>query len=336
MIHLGCPKCSIDLAVPPDCEKGSFYCYHCGTLLWTVDLATGVCWRSVGSAARTYSTSEDREGDRKVEASATHDATTMSVVSADAPKDTRPRTATEPRLPVVFAVFFVATVILAIILLSHETVSDQAKTSPVNAATDTAESELAVKSEDQARQALQHAIVEYAPNAAGGTDTPRQAGTSSEMGSDAGEHSYQRQSLVKAKQGDYETAVYLLDKAIQLEPGVADLYTDRGIYYCHIGKFDQAVNDLSKAIQLNPRSAKAYHNRGVVHTMQSDYDVAIEDFDKAIELDPSYSLAHSNRALAIERKLKKDRGSYGPAGPTSEDDRRTIDEYLPESVTVLA
>lgn len=50
-----------------------------------------------------------------------------------------------------------------------------------------------------------------------------------------------------------------------------------------------------KAVELNPTVAQVYFNRGTAYSNSFDYENAIIDFDKAIELNPKYMEAYANR-----------------------------------------
>ncbi|MCZ7380032.1 MAG: tetratricopeptide repeat protein [Candidatus Methanoperedens sp.] len=69
----------------------------------------------------------------------------------------------------------------------------------------------------------------------------------------------------------------------------------KGYAYYSARKFDKAIEDYNKAIELNPKLAEAYNNRGVVYIYIKEFDKAIKDYNKAIELDPKYAEAYNNR-----------------------------------------
>jgi tetratricopeptide (TPR) repeat protein len=66
--------------------------------------------------------------------------------------------------------------------------------------------------------------------------------------------------------------------------------------------FDRAIADFDKAIELNPRLAQAHNGRGLAYRDKNELDKAIADFSKAIELDPNSAEAYFNRAYAYHRK----------------------------------
>ena len=110
-------------------------------------------------------------------------------------------------------------------------------------------------------------------------------------------------------QGKYEQAINEFTKAIELNPGYADIYNKRGLSYYNQEKYDQAIRDYNKAIELNPKYAEAFNNRGIVFYQQEQYDLAVSNYTKALEIDPKYAKAYHNRGLVYFVNLKDtDRG----------------------------
>jgi tetratricopeptide (TPR) repeat protein len=69
-----------------------------------------------------------------------------------------------------------------------------------------------------------------------------------------------------------------------------------------VADLDRKVVEFDNAIQLNPGDADAYRNRGLVLGRKRDYDRALSDFDKALSLNPDDARAHALRgakSLAI-------------------------------------
>jgi len=105
-------------------------------------------------------------------------------------------------------------------------------------------------------------------------------------------------------QGKYEQAINEFTKAIEINPGYADVYNKRGISYYNREKYDLAIRDYNKAIEINPKYAEAFNNRGIVYYQQEKYDLATSNYTKAIEIDPKYAKAYHNRGLVYFLYLK--------------------------------
>ncbi len=87
--------------------------------------------------------------------------------------------------------------------------------------------------------------------------------------------------------GDYQRAIALFTKAIQVDPNYAPAYNNRGNSYGRLGKYAQGIADLSKALALNPSTADVYYyNRAQIYRRKGDFRRAIADFTTAHELNP--------------------------------------------------
>jgi len=63
--------------------------------------------------------------------------------------------------------------------------------------------------------------------------------------------------------GDYKRAVVFYSKAIELNPGISDLYFHRSKAYFHDLQFEKAIVDCDKAIVLEPFYEDAYSTRAL-------------------------------------------------------------------------
>ena len=75
------------------------------------------------------------------------------------------------------------------------------------------------------------------------------------------------------------------------------------------GDLDGALADENKAVEIDPNIAEAYYNRGFIKRAKGDLDGALADETKAIELNPSFAQAHYNRGLVRHDKQGFRRGA---------------------------
>ena len=85
----------------------------------------------------------------------------------------------------------------------------------------------------------------------------------------------------KAEKGDYQGAFEAFNKAIELDPKLAEDSKIRGIDF---RSYLRAIADYNKAIKLDPKFAIAYFNRGNNKCELSDNEGACLDWSKAGEL----------------------------------------------------
>jgi len=113
---------------------------------------------------------------------------------------------------------------------------------------------------------------------------------------------YVGRGLSYANQGKFVQAISDYNKAITLEPTFAEAYNNRGIFYLHQGDSIQAISDLTKAIYEDPLDVKAYYNRGCSYAKQGNSIQAVSDYSRAIEIDSSYADAYYNRGLSLAQQ----------------------------------
>ncbi len=100
-------------------------------------------------------------------------------------------------------------------------------------------------------------------------------------------------------EGEYEKAVASFDKAISLDPTVADFYSNRAWALLRIGKCEEAIDDFNKAIRLDCSLASDFCGRGYAYRMLGNHREAIVDYETAIETDSRDQISHSNLAWLL-------------------------------------
>jgi tetratricopeptide (TPR) repeat protein len=93
-----------------------------------------------------------------------------------------------------------------------------------------------------------------------------------------------------------DSAIFLAQKAIELNSYYADAYHTLGWLYLIKGNIQKANEQVQKAIELNPYMAIAFNSRGYIAFIQGDYEHALNDYTHALELDSSLIEVRKNRA----------------------------------------
>ena len=88
-------------------------------------------------------------------------------------------------------------------------------------------------------------------------------------------------------------------------------------------KNEEAIKLYNKAIALNPTVAQAYFNRGTCKGNNFDFLGAIADYDKAIEINPNYMEAYGNRGNAKINTFT----SKGTINPTPEQTASACEDF---------
>jgi TolB-like protein/Tfp pilus assembly protein PilF len=94
------------------------------------------------------------------------------------------------------------------------------------------------------------------------------------------------------KESYADTLKYYADKALSLNPYLAEGYWLRGNYYYEKGDYDESIIQLKKAIDLNPNHGDSYLYVGENYKRKGQYINTIINLEKAKKLkmgDPDYS-----------------------------------------------
>ncbi len=78
----------------------------------------------------------------------------------------------------------------------------------------------------------------------------------------------------------------------------AEEHFKRGFTYHNQGDLDKALEEYNKALELNPGYAQVYTNLGTIYLGKQDYDRAIANFKKVLEQNYLDKKAHYNIGLA--------------------------------------
>jgi tetratricopeptide (TPR) repeat protein len=97
-----------------------------------------------------------------------------------------------------------------------------------------------------------------------------------------------------ASEHKYEAELDDLNKAIELDPNLADADTKRAALYASnlprsCGGYTNAIADYTRYFELKPREAPFWHNRGYYYEQLREYDKAISDYSMVIEGDLDFS-----------------------------------------------
>ena len=108
---------------------------------------------------------------------------------------------------------------------------------------------------------------------------------------------YTNRSMLRLQSKDVNGALEDLDKAISINPRVAEIYNGRAIARLQKGDLDGALADYEKVIELKPSLPSAFLGRGYFRYQKENFDGAVADFSKAIELKPDYADAYVDRGM---------------------------------------
>lgn len=96
--------------------------------------------------------------------------------------------------------------------------------------------------------------------------------------------------------GKYEDAIDDFSSAVLIAPEVADFHFQRGYTYYMIRNFSYALIDVKKAIQLDSTNGDYWLGKGAIEEGAGNADAAIVSYTKTVSIDPKNALAYFNRA----------------------------------------
>jgi tetratricopeptide (TPR) repeat protein len=87
------------------------------------------------------------------------------------------------------------------------------------------------------------------------------------------------------KKNNFEEAISLFDRAIEIDKEFAYSYNNRGLAKIKIGKTEEGLQDINRSFDLDPNNSYGYRNLGIYHFDNGEFDEALRLFTKARELD---------------------------------------------------
>lgn len=101
-------------------------------------------------------------------------------------------------------------------------------------------------------------------------------------------------------------AIELIDKALAINPIMADAHLWRGMALHRLERFDEAAASYRAVLRLNPQHVDALNNLGALLTTRGDYAGAVDLHRRAIGLKPDRAHAHYSMGVAFDRMGRYD------------------------------
>ena len=95
-----------------------------------------------------------------------------------------------------------------------------------------------------------------------------------------------------ATYGNDKAAIKFFQKVIELDPQRSGAYFAQGISYGQLEQYDKALPLIDKAIEMAPENGLYIYGRGRVHLLAGYKQMALADFKKAAELDDEDAQAY--------------------------------------------
>lgn len=105
---------------------------------------------------------------------------------------------------------------------------------------------------------------------------------------------------IKQSLNDAQSALEDYQKAVKFvkEKDAAMLYNSIGFALGNLRRFDEAITNFNKAIKIDPNLAEAYNNRAISYASIGKFELAISDFNVALKFKPNNYVTYINRGMA--------------------------------------
>lgn len=98
---------------------------------------------------------------------------------------------------------------------------------------------------------------------------------------------------------DYENALSLFERAIQINPNNSTAHTNKGSILLQLGNFSEAIDSFDTSLKLDPNNPITLNNKGTTLMQLDEIDLALSLFDQALAIDPTYQSATENIKTAL-------------------------------------
>lgn len=110
--------------------------------------------------------------------------------------------------------------------------------------------------------------------------------------------------ILLMRSGGHESALAAYDRAIELQPELAEAHINRGACLIHLSRPEDAIAALSKSIDLGTKHLPdALYNRAIAYERLGDIKPAYKDFKRAADLRPEWTAP--SRALERYQVVSK-------------------------------
>ena len=102
--------------------------------------------------------------------------------------------------------------------------------------------------------------------------------------------------------GNTEQALVALERAVAINPSLAESQATLGNVYLKTGRVEDAIYKYQMAIKINPIDAKTHNNLANAYCAKGWFTVAIQEYDRCLNLQPDFIDAYENLAGAYCRQ----------------------------------
>jgi CheY-like chemotaxis protein len=124
--------------------------------------------------------------------------------------------------------------------------------------------------------------------------------------------SYKEGLRLSFREGKYTEAIPFFDQAIEIDPGLAYFWHDRGVCYRELGKDSEALRNFDKAVELAPDDEEFLFSRGemlkkigILRQRRDLIESAVLVLNRVVDLNPNQAEAWNSLAV-LSKELGKE------------------------------
>lgn len=106
--------------------------------------------------------------------------------------------------------------------------------------------------------------------------------------------------------GNIDSAQLALERAVAINPSLAESLTNLGNIYLQKGRIEDAIDQYRRALRINPADAKTHNNLGNGYARKEWFKDAAFEYAQAVRLDPNFTDAYKNMAVAYCKEQRFD------------------------------
>jgi tetratricopeptide (TPR) repeat protein len=101
--------------------------------------------------------------------------------------------------------------------------------------------------------------------------------------------------------GRIPESLLCLDRALEINPGLAQLWVNKGTILAATGQYEEAILSCDRGLSIDPKSEHAWFSKGCALMGMGKNELALQCCDRALAIDPEYEGAHHLRAKICAR-----------------------------------
>ena len=117
-------------------------------------------------------------------------------------------------------------------------------------------------------------------------------------------HVLQALSVLLAQNKDFQAALQLMSKSIEIDANNADLFYNRGKMFQDLGQPNDALNDYQRTLALRPNYPDCHNNLGIILLALGRIEEALLCFKNTLALTPTHLNALLNLANTLQEQVQ--------------------------------